>query len=100
LTLVMSAGVDMLNPFDIYESMDLISFLENKKDCRTVPVGGCHKFFFQWDEKEQSEYLTKLFSGAKRKGRWIFMETGGVPEIITMKNYNFVMDTLAKLKKL
>ena len=43
---MLETGVDMLDPFDIYESMDLVAFLESGA-AGTVPVGGCHKFFFE-----------------------------------------------------
>lgn len=98
LPLVISSGVDMLDPFDIYESMDLVAFLESGKS-RTVPVGGCHKFFFEWDRDTQNAYLTSLFTRAKRSGAWMFMDTGGIPETVTKETYDFLIERLGELAK-
>ncbi len=98
LPLVVSSGVDMLDPFDVYESMDLVGFLNAGKG-NTVPVGGCHKFFFEWDRDTQNEYLTALFSRAKAAGPWIFMDTGGIPETVSKENYDFLIERIAELSK-
>ncbi|MCE5250142.1 uroporphyrinogen decarboxylase family protein [bacterium] len=99
LQYVLETGVDMLNPFDIYESMDLVAFLESA-NLKTVPVGGCHKFFFDWDATRQNEYLTGLFKRAGNAGRWIFMDTGGISETVDKTMYDFVMGRLNDLSKL
>lgn len=98
LSPVLETGVDMIDPFDIYESMDLVAFLESGGS-KTVPVGGCHKFFFEWDEHKQDEYLTGLFNRAGKAGRWIFMDTGGIPETISKKTYDFVIERLRELSE-
>ncbi|MBN1292008.1 MAG: hypothetical protein JXB48_09225 [Candidatus Latescibacteria bacterium] len=96
LPLVLETGVDMVDPFDIYESMDLVKFLESG-NTKTVPAGGCHKFFFEWEKSKQNDYLTDLFSRANKAGRWMFMDTGGIPETISKEKYDFVMNRLAEL---
>jgi hypothetical protein len=96
LPLVVSSGVDMLDPFDIYESMDLVAFLASGAK-KPVPVGGCHKFFFQWDTETQNDYLTELFRRANAAGAWMFMDTGGIPETITKEGYDFVIGRLGEL---
>lgn len=98
LPLVVSSGVDMLDPFDIYESMDMMAFLEARPG-NTVPVGGCHKFFFEWDRDTQNEYLVSLFSRAKPAGAWMFMDTGGIPQTVTKETYDFLIERLAELSK-
>jgi len=100
LPLVLSTGVDMIDPFDIYEHMDLVAFLEEHRGCRTVPVGGCHKFFFDWDRDRQNDYLTDLFGRAKKAGRWMFMDTGGIPETVTKETYEFLLERLVELSRL
>jgi len=99
LPLVLSAGVDMLDPFDIYEHMNLVAFIEANPDARCVPAGGCHKFFYDWDIDEMNEYLTILFERAKNAGRWMFMDTGGVPESLEKGKYDFLIERLAELSK-
>jgi hypothetical protein len=98
LPLVVSSGVDMLDPFDIYESMDLVAFLESRNS-RLIPVGGCHKFFFEWDRETQDEYLTSLFTRARKAGSWIFMDTGGISENVTKERYDFLIGRLGELAK-
>ena len=100
LPLVLSTDVDMLDPFDIYENMDIVAFLETHENCKTVPVGGCHKFFFEWDRGTQNDYLTSLFDRAKKAGRWMFMDTGGIPEIVDKETYDFLIERLVELSKL
>ena len=97
---VLESGVDMLNPWDIYESMDLIDFLSSPASDHTIPVGGCHKFFFDWERDKQNEYLTDLFDRAKKTGkRWMFMETGGIPEGTSRETWDFLVNRLDELAR-
>ena len=98
LPLLLTAGIDMLNPFDIYESVDLVEFLQS--DTNTIPVGGLHKFFFQWDIEKQNSYLESLFERAGTAGRWMFMDTGGIPESVEKDSYDFVMGRVEELSKI
>lgn len=99
LPAILKTGVDILDPFDIYESMDLVEFLRSNHS-KTIPVGGCHKFFFEWDQNRQNEYLTGLFSRANNAGRWMFMDTGGIPETINKNTYDFFINCLSELSNL
>lgn len=99
LPLVLTAGVDMIDPFDIYESMDLVAFLTEHPGTRTVPVGGLHKFFFEWDRDRQNDYLTDLFKRANKAGRWMFMDTGGIPEVTTKETFDFLINRLDELSR-
>jgi uroporphyrinogen-III decarboxylase len=96
---VLSAGFDILNPFDKNESMDLVEYL-NGKIAKTFPAGGLHKDFFLWDRNTQDDYLKSLFSRAKKAGRWIFMEPAGISEGTSLDSYKFFMERLRGLSKL
>ena len=99
IPLIVEAGFDMLNPFDLYESMDLTAFLQKYGENGPVPVGGLHKFFFQWDRTVQQEYLEALFRKANDAGgRWMFMDTGGIPADMDIGTFRFMMDLLVKLR--
>ncbi len=100
LPLVLATGVDMLDPFDINESMEIVEFMNSHPDTHTVPVGGLHKHFFGWDRDTQNDYLTSLFERAKKAGRWMFMDTGGIPENIPLDMYDFLMNRIAELAPL
>jgi len=100
LTTILLTGVDMLNPFDSNESMYLIDFLENYPELTTIPVGGFHKNFFDWDRENQNRYLSSLFNKAKKTGRWIFMDPSGIQDSITCDNYNYFMEKIETLSKI
>ena len=97
LPLILSTGIDMLDPFDSYETMDIVAFIESNCSRMAVPVGGLNKFFFEWARDKQNEYMTSLFKRAKVAGRWMFMDTGGIPENTTKETYDFFMERLAEL---
>lgn len=97
---VLSTGIDMLNPFDKNESMDLVEFLRSYPDAGVVPVGGLHRNFFDWNEAERSEYLSVLFEEAKKAGSWIFMDPGGIPGTVSKTEYDWFVDRLLELRKL
>lgn len=100
LPLVLSSGIDMLDPFDMNESMDLVEFIKTSKNTGTVPVGGLHKHFFNRERDAQNEYLTSLFNRAKKAGKWIFMDTGGIPETVSKETYDFLMERIGELAKI
>jgi hypothetical protein len=100
LPLVLATGVDMLDPFDTNESMEIVEFMTSHPETNTIPVGGLHKHFFGWDRDTQNDYLTSLFARAKKAGRWMFMDTGGIPENIPLDMYDFLMNRLAELAPL
>jgi len=98
LPLVLSTGVDMLDPFDSYESMDLVEYLESHPAAKTIPVGGLHKFIFEWDRDRQRDYLNALFKNANKAGRWMLMDTGGIPSDVDKEGYDFFMEQLRELQ--
>ena len=100
LSTVLSTGVDMLDPFDMNESMDLVEFLKTRGTGGTIPVGGLHKQFFDWDRDTQNDYLTSLFDRAKKAGRWILMDPSGIPETVSKETYDFLRERIEELSKL
>ena len=96
---VLSTGVDMLDPFDPNESMDIVEFLKNNSNSGTVPVGGIHKNFFEWDMDTQNAFLTSLFERANRAGRWMLMDPGGIPATVSKQTYDFFMERIRELAK-
>lgn len=89
-------GIDMLNPVDPTESMDLAELAERYGD-RITFVGGINKFFFDWDPTKQREYLEKLYSSVT-KG-FFLMDSGGIPERVGKTEwqlFNQMKDELAE----
>ncbi len=84
------AGIDMLNPNDPYEEMDLPALKRTYGDRMTF-VGGLDKTFFDWDFPRQEAYIRRLVS--ETGGGFIIMDAGGVTEGVTPAQF-------AKLRKL
>ena len=89
----------MIDPFDMNESMDLVEFLRVHSTSRTIPIGGLHKHFFDWDRDTQNDYLTSLFERAKTSGRWMFMDPSGIPETVSKATYDFFMERIGELAR-
>lgn len=92
---ICEAGVDMLNPLDPTEGMDLPAL--KKRYGNMTFVGGLDRFFFSWGIARQREYLQAL---AKRAGGgFILMDSGGVPENVTREQFEGIMALFAELKR-
>jgi len=71
-----AAGIDLLNPNDPDEGMDLAALKRAYGD-RITFVGGLHKKFFAWEFAEQVRTIPRLVADAD--GGLILMDAGGVP---------------------
>jgi len=89
-------GIDMLNPIDPQEDMNLKELIDKYGDRMTF-VGGINKFFFNWSPEEQKTYLNKLFSTVK-KG-FFLMDSGGIPENVGNKEWDYFNELRESLKK-
>lgn len=77
-------GIDMLNPIDPTEEMDIAQLVRDYGD-RITFVGGINKFFFDWDEQEQYAYLKKLYDSVDRG--FFLMDSGGIPEQVSKSHW-------------
>lgn len=77
-------GIDLLNPVDPTEEMDLPRLVQRYGD-RITFVGGINKFFFEWKQEEQWEYLKKLYASVSRG--FFLMDSGGIPEQVTKDHW-------------
>lgn len=89
------AGIDLLNPNDPDEGMDLPALKQRYGD-RITFVGGLHKKFFSWDFAEQEAYIRRLVDAAGRG--FILMDAGGVPEGFTKTQFDSLMRLLNETK--
>ena len=80
LDLIVGTGVDMLNPLDPTEGMDLASI--RARYPRLTLVGGMDKFIFDQDLDEIEARLRRAVNVCGRGGRFILMDTGGIPETV------------------
>lgn len=81
---IYETGIDLLNPNDPYEDMDLPKLIKKYGD-HMIFVGGIDKYFFEWIFEKQSEYITALVN--RTGGGFILMDSGGVPENVTVENF-------------
>lgn len=88
LPYIIETGIDMLNPCDPYENMDLKSLKEEIGDKITL-VGGINKFFFNWSTNKMKVFLEKTIKTGRVNGGYILMDSGGIPENISKRKYDF-----------
>ncbi len=81
---IVESGVDMLNPMDPIEGMDLPAIKERFP--KLTVVGGMDKFIWDQELPEIEERLTRSVKAAG-PGRFILMDTGGVPENMTREKF-------------
>jgi hypothetical protein len=98
LPLVLSSGIDLLNPFDRSESMDLVSFLREYADSGVVPVGGLHREFFEWEEDTRRGYLHALFREAGATGAWVLMDPAGIPPSTSREEFLWFLQQAEELR--
>ena len=79
-------GFDFINPFDPEEGFDLEHLLQNYSD-KFVVVGGIPASFWEWQPEQQRMQLEKMARLGKKYGRFIFMDSGGIPENVTSEDY-------------
>ena len=84
---IYKSGVDILNPCDPCDGMDLIELKKRYGD-KIIFAGGINKFFFEWDKNKQSEYIEDLVK--KAGGGFILMDSGGVPENVTREQFESI----------
>ena len=90
-------GIDMLNPVDPTEHMDIASLVERYGD-RITFVGGINKFFFDWDEVRQWEYLNKLYLSVQ--AGFFLMDSGGIPECVGKAEWHRFNEMKDELKRM
>ncbi len=96
---IVDTGVDMLNPCDPYENMDMAA-LKEAYGHRVTFVGGVHKFFFEWSEDEMEAALRALFTVGGKGGGYIFMDSSGsIPETVSAETYAFYSRTSRRLRR-
>jgi hypothetical protein len=90
------AGIDLLNPNDPEEGMDLPALKRAYGDRMTF-VGGLNKTFFDWDFPRQEAHVRRL--GKETSGGFILMDAGGVPEGVTPAQFARVRALFGEVKQ-
>ena len=82
---VVGAGIDMLNPLDPTEGMDLADI--RARHPRLTLVGGMDKYIYDQDLDEIEARLRRSAEIAGHAGRFILMDTGGIPDTVDTEKY-------------
>ncbi len=79
-------GFDFINPFDPEEGHHIEDIL-NWPGRKFVAVGGFPTSFWGWSWEQQKTHLEKMGKLARQYGRYMFMDSGGVPEHVTKEAF-------------
>ena len=92
---IYESGVDILNPCDPNDGMDL-PLLKRKYGDRIIFAGGISKFFFDWNFARQKDYIYNLVKEAG--GGFILMDSGGIPEYVTPEGFSRIRELFEEIK--
>ena len=84
---IAECGFDFVNPFDPEEGHDIEEVLRKYSEAFVV-CGGFSTSFWQLDSGKQEEYLDRMGELGRRYGRFIFMDSGGVPDTVSKEDYD------------
>ncbi len=95
---IVDAGIDMLNPCDPYENMDLKA-LKAEYGNRITFVGGVDKFFFEWDRDTMARSLKNVIETGRKGGGYVFMDSSGsIPENVPKETFEYYMSLSKELR--
>jgi hypothetical protein len=95
---IVDTGIDMLNPLDPTEGMDLVSIKERFGNRLTL-VGGMDSHMFDQDLDEIEARLRRSVQIGARGGRFILMDTGGIPETISHEKFNAFLEISCRVRE-
>ena len=84
---LVDTGVDMLNPLDQAEGMDLALIKEQYRDRLTL-VGGLDKNFYYQEPEELERRLKRAVDTGKPNGRFVLCDPSGIPEDISTDTFH------------
>jgi uroporphyrinogen-III decarboxylase len=94
---IVETGIDMLNPLDQTEGMDLAGIKDRYGDRLTL-VGGLDNFFFDQELPEIERRLQQAVEIGSQGGRFILLEPGGIPETISREKYDAYIEISRRVR--
>lgn len=94
---IVECGFDFINPFDPEEGWEIEEVLQKYGD-RFVAVGGFPTSFWYWPAKKQEQYLEEMAALARKYKRFIFMDSGGVPEDLSREDHERLLAVSRKVR--
>jgi uroporphyrinogen-III decarboxylase len=87
---IVNTGVDIINPLDPDDKMDLET-VRGGAGKKIILCGGMDKHFFDWEEAVQLEFLQNLTRKGRAAGPFILMDSAGVPDNVTKDRFDAFM---------
>jgi hypothetical protein len=94
---LVECGFDFINPFDPEEGWDIEEVLHNYSD-QFVTVGGFPARFWYWPAAQQKSYLEQMAGIGRSYGRLIFMDSGGIPEDVSRRDFDRISKVSRKVR--
>ncbi|MFI4910888.1 MAG: uroporphyrinogen decarboxylase family protein [Sedimentisphaeraceae bacterium JB056] len=94
---IADCGFDFVNPFDPEEGFD-IEYLLKEYSKEFVIVGGLPASFWLWDRQKQLKNVEYLIKLGHEYGRFVLMDSGGIPEGVTKDDYDFITSKSRQLR--
>lgn len=94
---LVECGFDFINPFDPEEGFELENLLQKYGD-KFVVVGGLPTKFWEWSPENQQQHFEKITSLGKKYGRYIVMDSGGIPENVVKEDFDRILNLSKKLR--
>jgi uroporphyrinogen decarboxylase len=95
---VVATGVDMLNPLDPTEGMDLAAVKERYGDHLTL-AGGIHRQFLELELDEMERSLRATLQVGADGGRFILMDACGIPEDMPRDRFDALLDMMRRVRE-
>ncbi len=94
---IVGTGIDMLNPLDQTEGMDLAA-IKRRYGERLTLVGGMDKFIFDQELPEIERRLRRSVEIGKPGGRYILMDAGGIPETLSREKFDAFLEISRRVR--
>jgi uroporphyrinogen-III decarboxylase len=94
---LVACGFDFINPFDPDEKWDIEQLLAEYND-KFVVVGGIPAKFWDWQARQQEVYLQRMVSLSRKYGRFILLDSGGIPETVTKADFERIIELSRHLR--
>jgi uroporphyrinogen-III decarboxylase len=94
---LVETGIDMLNPLDQTEGMDL-ALLKERYGKRLTLLGGLDRFVYDRELPEIERQIRRAIEIGSPGGRFVLVDPGGVPENITSEKFNAYLEISRRVR--
>jgi uroporphyrinogen decarboxylase len=97
MDLIVESGVDIINPLDPEENMNLEG-LKKKYGQRITLCGGISRRFSSMSPSELQDHINSTIRCGAKGGGYIVMDASGIPDSMSKSEFNFYISTLKKYR--